>query len=77
MARTVELELELVGVHPRIWRRLRLPADASLRDLHHAIQLLFSWEDRHLHVFDVGRHDAGLALTKSGSASSGPAMTRG
>jgi hypothetical protein len=59
MARTVDLELELVGVHPRIWRRLRLPADASLRDLHHAIQLLFAWDDRHLHVFDVGRHEYG------------------
>jgi Plasmid pRiA4b ORF-3-like protein len=59
MARTVELDLELVGVRPRIWRRLRVPADTSLRDLHHAIQILLSWEDRHLHVFDVGRHEYG------------------
>lgn len=59
MARTVELDLELVGVQPRIWRRLRLPADASLRDLHHAIQILFAWDDRHLHVFDVGHHEYG------------------
>jgi hypothetical protein len=54
MSRTVDLDLELVGVRPRIWRRLRLPADSSLRDLHDAIQILLSWEDRHLHVFDVG-----------------------
>jgi hypothetical protein len=59
MARTVELDLELIGVHPRIWRRLRMPANASLRDLHHAIQILLSWEDRHLHVFDVGHHEYG------------------
>jgi hypothetical protein len=59
MARTVELDLELVGVHPRIWRRIRMPADASLRDLHHAIQILLSWDDRHLHVFDVGHHEYG------------------
>jgi hypothetical protein len=59
MARTVELDLELVGVQPRIWRRLRMPADASLRDLHDAIQILFSWDDLHLHVFDVGHHEYG------------------
>ena len=53
MARVFELELELDGLTPRIWRRIRLPATATLPDLHHVIQAVMGWEDRHLHLFEV------------------------
>lgn len=53
MARVFDLELELDGLTPRIWRRVRLPAAATLPDLHHVIQAVMAWEDRHLHLFEV------------------------
>jgi Plasmid pRiA4b ORF-3-like protein/Domain of unknown function (DUF6429) len=53
MAKVFDLELELAGVTPRIWRRVRVPAAAALPDLHHVIQAVMGWDDRHLHVFEV------------------------
>src|SRR4029453_8358258 len=44
MARVFDLELELAGVSPRIWRRVRVPAAATLPDLHHVIQAVMGWE---------------------------------
>lgn len=46
-----ELEVSLVGVTPRIWRRLRIFADATFADLHVAIQLACGWDNTHLFAF--------------------------
>ncbi len=54
-SRVLALDLALVGVVPRIWRRLTVPSDLSLLDLHHAIQIVMGWRDVHLHVFEI--HD--------------------
>jgi hypothetical protein len=54
-SRVLTLDLALVGVVPRIWRRLTVPPDLSLLDLHHAIQIVMGWRDAHLHVFEI--HD--------------------
>jgi hypothetical protein len=48
------LRVELLGVEPLTWRRLRVPARFTLRDLHVLIQLAMGWQDRHLHEFRVG-----------------------
>jgi hypothetical protein len=53
MARAFDLEWELVGLTPRIWRRVRVPASATLLDLHHVMQAVMGWEDQHLHLFEV------------------------
>ena len=53
MARVFDLDLELTGISPRVWRRVRVPADASLTDLHHVIQSVMGWEDYHLHLFEI------------------------
>ena len=57
--RAIDLDLHLEGVQPRIWRRLRVPADLTLRDLHHAIQIAMGWQDYHLHVFEIGDREYG------------------
>jgi hypothetical protein len=57
--RAIDLDLHLIGVEPRIWRRLRVPADLSLADLHHAIQVVMGWRDYHLHVFEIGDREYG------------------
>lgn len=49
----LELRLVLRGVNPLIWRRLLVRADASVADLHYAIQIVMGWEDVHLHRFHI------------------------
>ena len=40
-----------------IWRRLVVPSDLTLYDMHRAIQIAFGWEDYHLHAFEAhGRY---------------------
>jgi len=50
-----ELRISLSGVRPPVWRRVRLPAAATLADLHQTIQVLFGWDGDHLHLFEVGK----------------------
>ncbi len=49
MAYTVKVTLE--DTHPPVWRRLTLPDDTSFEDLHRVLQIVFGWEDDHLHDF--------------------------
>ena len=49
MTRDLALRLTLLDVSPTVWRRLRLPAAASLADQHAALQAAFGWHDRGLH----------------------------
>lgn len=53
-AATFVLRVELKGIQPAIWRRLRLPADMPLGILHHVLQEAFGWLNGHLHLFEVG-----------------------
>lgn len=47
----IELEVSLIGITPRIWRRFLLPPDATFQDLHEAIQDAGPWDDCHLFAF--------------------------
>lgn len=49
-----DLTLTLRGSEPRLWRRLLAPGDATLEDLHEAIQSVTGWYDYHLHEFVAG-----------------------
>jgi len=52
-----ELEIALLGIAPRIWRRFAVPGRISLAGLHDVIQCVMGWTDSHLHEFIVGeRH---------------------
>ena len=44
-------------INPLIWRRLLVRADSTLADLHHIIQIAFSWTDFHLHRFRLRKKD--------------------
>jgi len=50
-----QLKVSLKGAKPPIWRRILIPADMELADLHHAIQASMGWENCHLHQFKKGR----------------------
>lgn len=59
MARVFDLDLTLHGSAPRVWRRVRVPGDRSLADLHRVIQVVMRWDDVHPHVFDVDGREYG------------------
>ena len=48
-----QLKVSLTGFRPAIWRRVLVPATATLGDLHVVIQVLFGWDGDHLHMFEV------------------------
>lgn len=48
-----QLRIDLRDIRPPIWRRVLVPGDMSLADLHNVIQTLFNWLDYHLHIFDI------------------------
>ena len=50
-----QLEITLEDIDPPVWRRVVVPADFTLLDLHHVIQIAMGWKDCHLHNFTIKR----------------------
>jgi hypothetical protein len=48
-----QIKVSLRGAKPPIWRRLELPADTGLADLHGYLQTAFGWDDGHMHAFET------------------------
>ncbi len=55
-----------------IWRRLRTPGSMSLADFHHIIQIVFGWDNDHLHRFHIYGKDYGIAYLGGTSFSDDP-----
>ena len=55
-----QLKIVLKGSKPPIWRRVLIPADLKLPDLHWVIQLAMGWNNEHLYHFMVGTRSKGL-----------------
>ena len=57
MMRTVaslcQLKITLTGIRPLVWRRVVVPADIALSDLHLVLQVAMGWTNSHLHSFTV------------------------
>jgi hypothetical protein len=51
-----QIRVELNGSEPKIWRRLLLPSDVTLNDLHKIMQTTIGWTNSHLHQFIQGRN---------------------
>jgi len=50
-----QIKVQLCGVtKPPVWRRLQVPADLSLDQLHEVIQAAMGWHNCHMHVFSDG-----------------------
>lgn len=54
-----QMKVTLVGTDPPIWRRLLVPADLTLEQLHDVLQLAMGWEDCHMHEFRMGQQRFG------------------
>jgi hypothetical protein len=51
LRRTLQLKITLRGSKPPIWRRVLVPDNITLGDLHLAIQIAMGWTDAHMHQF--------------------------
>lgn len=48
-----QLKIALRDVRPPVWRRIVVPADVTLDELHEAVQAAMGWDDAHLHVWNI------------------------
>lgn len=46
-------KIVIENTHPPVWRRVIVPERITFEELHEIIQILFSWENEHLHEFEV------------------------
>lgn len=51
----LRLKIVLADTEPSIWRRVEVPAEMTLKDLHSVIQAAMGWDNAHLYQFHVGR----------------------
>lgn len=49
-----QLKITLKNIKPPIWRRVLVPDNLTLDQLHHVIQVAMGWYDAHLHEFNIG-----------------------
>jgi hypothetical protein len=54
-----QIKVTLLGTDPPIWRRLLVPADLTLEQLHDVLQRAMGWEDCHMHEFRIGQQRFG------------------
>src|SRR5207244_13594960 len=46
-----QIKVTLLRTVPPVWRRLLVPSDITLSNLHDLLQLAMGWTDSHLHEF--------------------------
>lgn len=50
----LEILVSVRHIEPRIWRRLRVPAELDLEEFHAVLQVTFGWNNTHLHAYQIG-----------------------
>jgi Plasmid pRiA4b ORF-3-like protein len=55
-----QLRVILKDISPLIWRRLLVPGDYSIADLHYILQIAFDWDNVHLHRFEIYGKEYGI-----------------
>jgi hypothetical protein len=55
-----QIKVTLVSSDPPIWRRLLVPDDLTLKQMHRALQVAMGWQDCHLHEFVIGKQRFGM-----------------
>jgi len=48
---TYQIKIVLLDTHPPVWRRVLVPRDITLRQLHRIVQTAMGWTDSHVHRF--------------------------
>jgi hypothetical protein len=52
-AAVLQVKVWLTGISPMVWRRVLVPANFTLRELHGVIQVAMGWEGIHLYDFHL------------------------
>jgi len=52
-AAILQVKVWLTGISPMVWRRVLVPANFTLRELHGVIQVVMGWEGIHLYNFHL------------------------
>lgn len=60
--RIFQLKISLDGIQPPIWRRIQVPGDTSLLELHFIFQIAMGWTNSHLHEFLIDSDYYGTPL---------------
>jgi hypothetical protein len=55
-----QIKVTLLGTRPPIWRRLLVPGNLTLAQVHDVLQAAMGWENCHLHEFRIGRQRFGV-----------------
>ena len=58
-----QLKITLLGVRPKVWRRIQVPGTMTLAQLHSVVQVAMGWEDYHLHKFSISEDEEDETLT--------------
>jgi hypothetical protein len=57
----LQVKIKLLGVSkPPVWRRLLVPGEIRLDQLHGVIQVAMGWSDYHMHMFSTGAGEYGV-----------------
>ncbi len=56
-----QLRVVLAGICPLIWRRLLVPAEATIAEVHAVLQVAFGWGGEHLHRFVIHGTEYGIS----------------
>lgn len=54
------IKITLENVKPPVWRRIEVPSDTRLPELHRMLQAAMGWEDYHLHRFTAAGAEYGI-----------------
>ncbi len=46
-------KIVMENTHPPVWRRVIVPEKITFGELHEIIQILFDWQEMHLHAFEI------------------------
>jgi len=63
---SLQLKITLKYIRPPIWRRVVVPDNLTLGDLHGVIQLAMGWTNSHLHAFRIGKTVYGMNSPDAG-----------
>ena len=53
ISKIYQLKIFLIGISPMIWRRILIPDNSTIKDLHYILQILMGWDDYYLHQFII------------------------
>jgi hypothetical protein len=60
------LRVSIKDIRPQIWRKLSVPGDYTLGELHAVLQAAFGWDNDHMHSFTVDSAEYGMIIAEFG-----------